>query len=324
MVTRLFRSPRAQRGARPARAAPLPPRRRSHARTPPSVLLFLVPTFVLLITFSYIPFVSAFAYAFSRWDGLSETRDFVFLDNFREMFANDEFLVSCGNVAILLAAALVKTLTVPLLVAELLFAVRRSRRAYAYRVLFVLPMIVPALVFMLIWQQFYGGDHGLVNAVIRLFGAPDFKHAWLGDSRTALGALIFMGFPWVSPVAVLILLAGLLNIPPSLLDAARADGAGILARFVHIDLPLLLGQVKLLVVLTIIGVIQEFQVQLVMTGGGPGTATLTPGLHMFLYAFSYGRMGYASAVAVVLFAVMLALTVINMRAIRSDIDYAAA
>ena len=305
-------------------SAPRAARRRGSAKTPRSVLLFLVPTFVLLITFSYVPFVSAFAYAFSRWDGLSDARQFVFLDNFREIFANREFLVSCGNVAILLAAALVKTLTVPLLVAELLFAVRRSRLAYTYRVLFVLPMIVPALVFMLIWQQFYRADHGLVNGVIRLFGDPEFKHAWLGDPRTALGALVFMGFPWVSPVAVLILLAGLLNIPQSLLDAARADGAGILARFVHVDLPLVLGQVKLLIVLTIIGVIQEFQVQLVMTNGGPGTATMTPGLHMFLHAFNYGRMGYASAVAVVLFVVMLTLTVLNMRYIRSDIDYAAA
>ena len=318
MVARTHTAPGSARRAT-AHAA----RRRSRAGTPRSVLLFLVPTFVLLITFSYVPFVSAFAYAFSRWDGLSDSREFVFLDNFREIFANREFLVSCGNVAILLAASLVKTLTVPLLVAELLFAVRRSRQAYTYRVLFVLPMIVPALVFMLIWQQFYRGDHGLVNAVIRLFGDPEFKHAWLGNPRTALGALVFMGFPWVSPVAVLILLAGLLNIPPSLLDAARADGAGIVARFVHIDLPLVLGQVKLLIVLTIIGVIQEFQVQLVMTNGGPGTATLTPGLHMFLYAFSYGRMGYASAVAVVLFIVMLALTFLNMRYIRSDTEYAA-
>ncbi len=304
---------------------PSPDRRRRARRHRKSrgVVLLLIPTFVMLLVFSYYPFFSALSYAFTRWDGMSTTREFVFLDNFAEAFRNPEFRISCGNVAVLLIAAVVKTLTIPLLVAELLFAVRNSRFAYAYRVLFVLPMVVPGLVLLLIWQQFYQGDFGLINQLVRLVGDPGFKHSWLGDPRTALGALVFMGFPWVSPIAVLILLSGLLSIPASLLDAARVDGAGLFARFVHVDLKLILGQVKILVVLTIIGVIQEFQVQLILTNGGPGTATMTPGLHMFNYAFRYGRLGYASAVAVILFLVMLSLTFLNMRYIRSDIEYEA-
>jgi len=300
---------------------------------PRAVLLFLVPTFALLFVFSYYPFLAAFSYAFCQWDGMSETRNFVGFRNFVELFRNQEFLDSTLNIAILLAAAMIKTITVPLLTAELLFALRESRMAYAYRVFFVLPMVVPMIVFLLIWQKFYQADYGLINQLLRAvhlggylerFGLDAVKHPWLGDPRTALGALVFMGFPWVSPVAVLIVLAGLLNIPPSLLDAARVDGAGILRRFFMVDVPLILGQVKLLLVLTILGTIQEFQVQFIMTGGGPGTSTMTPGLHMFNYAFRYGQLGYASAVAVVLFVAMLTLTILNLRYIRSEVEYEAA
>jgi ABC-type sugar transport system permease subunit len=287
------------------------------------VLLFLVPTFVLLIIFSYVPFFTAFSYSLFRWDGMNPERDFVGFGNFLAVLRNPRFIGSVGNVLILLVAAILKILTIPILVAELLFAIRRSRFAYAYRVLFVLPMVVPMLVFMLIWQKFFQADYGLINQVIRLFGNPDFNRAWLGETKYALGSLIFMGFPWVHPIAVLLILSGLLAIPQSLLDAARVDGAGFLRRFLYVDLHLILGQVKLLIVLTILGVIQEFYVQFIMTYGGPANSTMTPGLHMFLYAFSYGRLGYASAVAVILFLVMLTLTVLNMRYIRSDVEYEA-
>jgi raffinose/stachyose/melibiose transport system permease protein len=297
-----------------------------------AVLFFLIPTFTLLLVFSYYPFLAAFSYSFCQWDGMSPSKNFVGFRNFVEVFQNHDFLDSAVNIAILLLAGIIKTLTVPILVAELLFAVRGSRWAYAYRVLFVLPMVVPMIVFLLIWQKFYQADFGLINQLIRLLnlgpylevmGLDPSRQAWLGKSETALGSLIFMGFPWVSPVAVLIILAGLLNIPQSLLDAAKVDGAGFRRRFLLVDFPLILGQVKLLIVLTILGTIQEFQVQYIMTMGGPGTATMTPGLHMFLYAFNYGRLGYASAVAVVLFLVMLTLTVLNLRYIRSEVEYEA-
>lgn len=297
-----------------------------------AVILFLLPTVLLLLVFSYYPFLAAFSYAFCQWDGMSSSSNFVGLRNFVEIFQNQEFLDSVVNIFILLVAAIVKTLIVPLVVAELLFALRQGRSAYGYRVLFVLPMVVPMIVFLLIWQKFYQADYGLINQLMRLMRLGPYLEAlglepsvqpWLGDPRTALGALIFMGFPWVTPVAVLIVLAGLLNIPQSLLDAAKVDGAGFRRRFFLVDFPLILGQVKLLVVLTILGTIQEFYVQYVMTMGGPGTSTMTPGLHMFLYAFRYGRVGYASAVAVILFLVMLTLTVLNMRYIRSEVEYEA-
>ena len=131
------------------------------------------------------------------------------------------------------------------------------------------------------------------------------------------------GFPWVSGIAVLIYLAALNNIGEELFDAARIDGALGFTRVRTIDFPLVLGQVKLLSVLAIIGSLQGYAMQLVLTKGGPGYATEVPGLVMYQEAFSYQRLGYACALGLVLFVVILALTYINLRYIRSSVEYEA-
>jgi len=142
--------------------------------------------------------------------------------------------------------------------------------------------------------------------------------SWLGNENTALGAFIFMGFPWCGGVAVLIVLAGLYSIPQDLFDCAKVDGVGAFRRVFSIDIYLIAGQLKLLVVLAMLGTIQGFMGQMILTDGGPGTATLVPALHLIHHAFRYRNLGYGAAIAVLLFLIMLLLTFINMRYIRSS------
>ena len=113
------------------------------------------------------------------------------------------------------------------------------------------------------------------------------------------------------------------NIPDSVLDAARVDGAGVARTIWHLHLPLLASQIKLLLILTIVTVVLEYEAVYVLTGdGGPGYATIVPGLHMYASGFSYGRMGYASVIGLVMFLALLAVTVLNMRYFRSATEYA--
>ena len=284
--------------------------------------LFVLPTFALLILFSYYPIVSALGHSFTEWKGSGES-NWVGLANFRELLRDDVMGEASLNALKLLGAGILITLTAPLLAAELIFALRSARAQYLYRVLFVVPMVVPGIVILLIWGFLYEDNLGLINQALRAAGLGGLERSWLGDTRLTLYSLMFMGFPWVGGFALLIYYAGLQNIPSDVLDSARIDGSVGLARFRFIDLPLLLGQIKLLVVLGFIGGIQGFQTQLLLTNGGPAYSTTVPGLHLYQNAIAFDRMGYACAIGVVLFVVILGITYLNLKYLRSATEYQA-
>jgi ABC-type sugar transport system permease subunit len=184
-------------------------------------------------------------------------------------------------------------------------------------------MVVPGVVLTLIWGFFYDTNLGLLNQLLEALGLGRWRQAWLGDAGLSLYALMFMGFPWVGGFPLLIYYAGLQSIPTDVFDSARIDGAAGLSRFRHIDLPLLMGQVKLLLVLGFIGGLQGFQTQLLLTNGGPAYTTMVPGLHMYQNAITFDRMGYACAMGVVLFLVILGITYLNLKYLRSSQEFEA-
>lgn len=281
--------------------------------------LFLLPTFAFLAVFNYLPALSGLVHAFTEWETGSKAH-WIGLGNFQQM-AHDEFLrFSVVNQVILLAAGLVKTLAVPFIAAEMLFHLRSRRLQYVFRTGLMIPMVVPGMVGVLLWGFIYDPNIGLLNKALTLLGFPSLTRAWLGDWHTALPAVIGVGFPWVSGLALLIYLAGLIAIPQDILDSCALDGATGWQRIWRIDLPLLRGQIRLLTALTLIGSLQDFGSLLVLTGGGPGLATHVPALHMYYQAFRFGNYGYASAIGFVLFLVILILTVTNMRFARSAVE----
>jgi len=269
--------------------------------------------------FNYYPALSGLAHAFTEWE-TGRAAHWIGLDNFRRM-ARDEFLrLSVINQVWLLVASLLKTLIAPLAAAEMLFHLRSKRWQYALRTAFLIPMVVPGMVGVLLWGFLYDPNIGLLNNALSSLGLNGLTRAWLGDWRTALPALVGIGFPWIGGLALLIYLAGLIAIPQDVLDSCAVDGATGWRRLWSVDLPLLRGQMKLLAVLTIIGTLQDFGSILVLTGGGPGLATHVPALHMYYQAFRFGHYGYASAIGFILFLVILAFTVANMRFARSAVE----
>jgi raffinose/stachyose/melibiose transport system permease protein len=184
-------------------------------------------------------------------------------------------------------------------------------------------MVVPGIAVWLIWQFIYS-DQGIVNQFLTAIGQGDLARGWLNAPHTALGSLFMIGFPFVYPIAMLIFYAGLLQIPAEVHESARLDGARALRRFFAIDLPLVLGQIRLIVVLTVITVItQSYQIVLVLTGGGPGNTTMMPGLVLYNNAFEFQRLGYACAVGVAMFIVVLLITLGINRGIRSSTEFEA-
>ncbi|MBS5480424.1 MAG: sugar ABC transporter permease, partial [Clostridiales bacterium] len=204
---------------------------------------------------------------------------------------------------------------VPLIAAELIFGVRSKRWQYNYRVMVLLPMVAPGLVYTLLWQKIYDPQSGLLSTILRGLGliGQDQIVNWLGDPKLVIPALIFMGFPWIGGTAVLIYMSGLMNISGEVIEASILDGCTPMQRIRHIDLPLLIGQIKYFLVFGLIGGIQDYNSQLVLTQGGPGYTTYVPGYYMYIKAFGASRMGYASAVGVVMFVVIFGLTILIMR-----------
>ncbi|MHB1295349.1 MAG: outer membrane protein assembly factor BamB family protein [Anaerolineae bacterium] len=282
----------------------------------------LLPTVTLLLVFNYYPALSGLLHAFTDWNPGGRT-EWVGLDNFRYMLSDRFFWAGFTNMFILVATGVFKTLSIPLLVAELLFNLRNSSLRYVLRTLFVAPIVLPLVVEILVWNNIYDPTIGLLNQALTGLGAESWARVWYGDPSTALASIIFVGFPWVGAFPLLIFYGGLISIASEVFDAAQVDGATGLKRFWYVDLPLLLSQVKLLVILTFISSVQTFELVYLTTGGGPGSATYTPALELYYAAMRMDMLGLASAIGMVLFAIILVGTIINMRSVRSSTEYEA-
>lgn len=292
-------------------------------RTWPCYFVLLIPV-VLLGVFVYLPVVWAFSKSLYDFEIGGEST-FVGVANYVEFLVRDPTTyVGLINMLVFTAAAVAIRLTVPLLVAKLIVSLAHERARHFYRVLFLSPVIVSGVAVLLIWTGLIYSQHGLLNETLRLLGLEHLCRTWLGDPSTALGAVIFIGFPWVGGFEVRVYYAGLSAIPHSVNEAAMLEGCVGLRKFFCIDIPMVLSQLKLILVLTIIAGIQGFQNLLIVTRGGPGYATFVPGLQMYYNAFSYQRFGYACAIGVVLFLLIFGLTILNMKYFKSSEEVQAA
>lgn len=281
--------------------------------------LLLSPLLIGLAVTAYYPPISGLYHSFFDWNATGK-EVFVGLNNFKELFQDTVFLNSIPTMLKLAIPRLLISIIVPLVAAEMIFAVYSKKWQYNYRVMCLLPMIAPGMVYTLLWQKIYDPQTGLLTAVLKAIGIlqPDAVVNWLGNPQLVIPALIFMGFPWIGGTAVLIYMSGLMNISGEVIEASILDGCGTFKRIWNIDLPLLVGQIKYFLVFGLIGSIQDYNSQLILTQGGPGYTTFVPGYYMYVKAFTAGRMGYASAVGFVMFIVIFVLTVFVMRFRRKD------
>lgn len=277
------------------------------------VLAMLLPSLFLMILFNYIPIAQSFVFSFFRWSG-GPLRTFLGFENYVNLFTSELFYTAMYNQAIILLFRTVLLVLPPLIVARLIFGLKnRTRLGNFFRMAFVIPIVIPPIVVLLIWQFLYDGQVGLINEILRTLSLGEYARPWLGSPDTALGAIIAIGFPWVEGTNMLIFLAGFLSVDESIWDSVHLDGVKPLQRFFSIDLPLILGQLKLILILTLIKLMQDFVGIMILTRGGPGTSTMVPGLMLYQSAFSYARMGYASAIGVVMFLIILALSILYSR-----------
>lgn len=286
-------------------------------RVPWLVYLVLVPLFAVLGLFAYYPAVSGIWLSFN--DGVPAIGlEFVGLENYRKMLSDELFWRSFRNLGLIFVFGITVGWLLPLVSAEMLISLRSTRLQFVFRTLLIAPMAFPGVVLVLLWSAMYQPNDGLINRLLTAIGLGGLAQNWLGDPKLALPALLFIGFPFVAGLPFLVFVTALQNIPREVFEATALDGCGRLRRFFLIDLPLMGSQVKLLIFLTTISVLQYGFAAFLTTGGGPDGATEVPVLRMLAEAFQGSEWGYAAALSTVLFVLALLLSVIIFRFRREE------
>jgi multiple sugar transport system permease protein len=254
------------------------------------------------------PVLASLGLSFTRWDLLTDPV-FTGLRNYGRMI-DDKLFWQSLSVTIRYTLLYVPAELVGGLLLALLMNQRGVRGIRGVRTIYYLPTIISGVAFVVVWMWLFQPEAGLINATLARVGIQGPR--WLADPNTALTALWLMSL-WGLGRAALIYLAGLKGIPQQLYEAAAIDGAGALQSFRHVTLPLLTPTIFFNLILSIIGTFQTFTSAFVATNGGPLDSTLFYVLYLYRKAFQEFQMGYASALAWVLFLIILILTILVVR-----------
>lgn len=274
--------------------------------------LFVLPAVLMLCLFYIYPFLKVFQLSFFEWDGISPRMHFVAFAQFRDIiFSNPTWWQSIWHAAYITLLALVFQNGLALLLA--LLVDHGIKYGNVYRVIFFLPPVLSGIVVGLIWNWIFNGNYGLLNYWLNQAGLGNLARSWLADPKTALTcvAVIHMwkGFGW----GFIILLAGLQNIPRALYEAARIDGASSWDVFRRVTVPLMIPVFALVMVLTVLGTMQIYDIIVSTTGGGPGYHTEVPTSRIIARMLYSSQFGYACAMGLVFGAVLLALSMAQMK-----------
>jgi multiple sugar transport system permease protein len=305
---------------RPLKA--IPPKPRSvlrQMRKQWSAYLFLAPTMILFGIFTVAAVFYAFYLSFHEWNILEPAKPFVGLDNYNRLLGDEKFGGAIVNTLYYTAVSVPLTMGLGLLIALLLNNQIRARGFF--RTLFYLPVVTPLVIAAIIWKWVYNGDFGLLNYYLIQIGVIDEPLLWLADPNLAMPAVIITSV-WKSVgFSMVVYLAGLQSIPEDFYDAAKVDGAVGWQRLKDITIPLLSSTTLFLAVVSVLGAFQVFTEVFIMTNGGPLGRTTTIVYHIYQTAFKFFDMGYASAMAFGMFAMMFAFTLVQLRVMRGEVEY---
>ena len=271
--------------------------------------LFLAPALMVFGFAVLVPMVLTIAYSFTEWNGFGPMT-FVGLENYVAAATDPIFRNSFVHVLLYIAATIVLEVAVGLGFAGIVSARRNS---LVFRVAIFTPVMLPLVVVAILWSFVYNPDFGLVNATLGALGLEGLQQVWLGDTSTALLAVsvvsgwVFAGF------YMMIFYAAFRQVPSEVLEAARMDGAGEWALFRRIKVPMIRNAVAIAVLLCVTGGFQGFDLFFVLTNGGPYGATEIPTTYLVKVVFRNGDVGYGSALAVVLTAIVLVVGLVYVR-----------
>ncbi|MBD8161551.1 carbohydrate ABC transporter permease [Erwinia persicina] len=277
--------------------------------------LYLLPAVLVYAVFILLPLLASLGISLTEWDGTSSPL-FVGINNYLRMFSDPVFWIALGNNALLMLFYTLLPIGIGLLLCSFLNDMRSNTERSLLRILFFLPYIMPMAVLGVVWRWLYNPAFGPIDQLLRAVGLPHLALSWLGDFTWALPAVGMVATWYFFGFCLVLFMAGLQRMDPSLLEAADLDGSSRRQKFMRITLPGLRPEVRIALLLTVIASLKTFDLVYVMTQGGPGTSTMVTNIFMYKQGFDLHYFGYASSVAVFSMLIVLLINWLILLALK--------
>lgn len=275
-------------------------------------LLYLLPAFLIYLLFTFIPILETFRASFFDWNGFSESRTFIGLGNYLNLFSDPLFLKAISNNLIFIIFYSIIPILIGLLLAALLSG-QPIPGFTIFRTLYFLPQVISMVVVGVVWRWMFNPVSGPTNQFLSWIGLEQLRQAWLGSFQYALPAVGSIG-TWVQyGFCMVLFLAGIQRIPLEYYEAASLDGASAFKQFLYITIPSLKAEIGVAMITTMIAALRVFDLIYSTTRGGPGDSTLVTGFLIYRSAILNNRIGYGAAIAMVLTTIILALSFLIRR-----------
>jgi len=261
----------------------------------------------------FLPIILNLYNSFFRWNSFGTEKVFVGFDYYLRLFKDPVFYTALKNNALYAIISLIFQVGLGIIIAAILEDKLIRRFQPFFRTVFFIPSVISIAVVGLLWQLLYNPEVGLVNGTLEAIGLSEWTHSWLGDSKTAIYAVVAVSQWQYTGYMTMLFLIAMQKIPDEYYEAAMIDGASRIKSFFHITLPQIREMILVGSVITVIGAFKVFDEVYVMTFGGPGRSTEVLGTMLYRSAFRNDEMGYASTIGTVIFVITLTLSLIQMK-----------
>lgn len=288
-----------------------------HTQNGRIAVLYILPAILLILSFVFLPIVLNLYYSLFRWSTFQVGRVFVGFEYYFRLFKDPVFYIALKNNSLYAIISLIFQVGGGLIIAAILEDKVIRKFQPIFRTIFFIPSVISIAVVGLLWQLLYNPDIGLVNGLLNAIGQNEWARAWLGDSKTAIYAVVAVSqWQYTGYMAMLFLIA-MQKIPNEYYEAGMIDGANRIQTFFNITIPQIKEMILVGTMITVIGAFKVFDEVYVMTFGGPGRSTEVLGTMLYRSAFRNDEMGLASTIGTVIFVITLSLSLLQMKLAKS-------
>ena len=280
--------------------------------------MLVIPGLAIMLFAIAIPLVISLALSFVKWEGFGPMT-FIGINNYTRLIKDSLFWRSLYNVLLLILVTIFIQNVFAFLIASLLTKLSQ-RASQLLRTIFFIPATLSLVVVTRLWVNIFHPSYGMLNKIIQALGFSGFELAWLGNTQTAIWAVIWImiwqGFGW----ALLFFYGGLMTVPKELEEAALVDGANKLQLYFHVILPYLMPVIQSIVIIAVISSLKQMEMVYLSTEGGPGGTSQFLAVYLYLRAFKYGEYGYGNAISVLFVLLAVFITIFIQKAFRKSVE----